>query len=90
MHQIKCHLRLSPRSLGTEDRPLPSLGPDAALSWPKPPLLAPPPTGGPVGGLGKMGAVAALDRQLLRLLHLRLLLHLPNPGRRGGAEDRPR
>lgn len=89
MHQIKCHLRLSLRSLGTEDRPLQSLGPDAALSWPKPLPLAPPPRRGLVVDLAKMAAAAALHLLSL-LLHLHLHLHLPNQGRRGGAEAEPR
>lgn len=90
MHQIKCLLRLSLRSLGTEDQPLPSLGPDAALNWPKPPLQAPPLRGGLVGGLGRMGAVAAPRLLPLLLLHLLLLHHHPNQGRRGGVEAEPR
>lgn len=77
----ECHLRL--RSLGTADRPLLSLGLDAALSWPKLPLQAQPPRGGLVGDLGKMGAAAALCPLHLPLpLHLHLLLLLPpNQGR---------
>lgn len=69
----ECHLRLSLRSLGTEGHPLPSLGPAAALSWPKPLLLAPPLRGGPVGDRGKMGAAGALDLLPRLLLHHLLL-----------------
>lgn len=79
MHQIKCHLRLSLRSLGTEDRSLLLLGLDAALSSPKPPPQAPPQRGGVVDDLGEMGVLCLLHHLLLQ-----------NQGRRGGAEDEPR
>lgn len=60
----ECRLRLSLRSLETEDQLLPSLGLDAKLLPP-----APPQRGGPVGDLGKMAAVAALHLLFLRHCH---------------------
>lgn len=74
-HPSECHQRLTPKSLGTEDRPPSSLGPDAMPSSPKLRTTVLPRISDPADDHGRTEAMVGLP--------LLQLLHLPHPAAQG-------